>query len=82
MLGKREKSFAPIGIRNEDYDHTILNPTVLADYRLRVKKNYVLLKVCNFTQIYSIYLQGNNIFFGEDKLPFNLSSALERFSLI
>jgi len=38
MLGKREKSLAPSGIRNEDYEHSILNPTVLADYRLRVKK--------------------------------------------
>jgi len=63
MLGKREKSLAPTGIRNEDYDHTVLNPTVLADYRLRVKKK-VLLKLFSFTQIYSIYLQGNNTFFG------------------
>ena len=82
MLGKREKSLSPTGIRNEDYDHTILNPTLLADYGFRVKKIYVLLKLCNFTQIYSIYLRGNNTFFGGDKLSFKLSSSSERFSLI
>jgi hypothetical protein len=74
MLGKREKFLSSTGIHNEDYDHTILNQTVFADYHFRCK-NFVLLKVCNFTRIYSIYLRGKIHFFGEDKLSFNLSSV-------